>query len=598
MKLKLFRRGSTPATVRLLWSESDGLTRSSLGFAAFVVVICSTVSGAAPVLLKIAVDALSGQQAPHDSPSPVLLIAIYAAAQWLMRALHEVRGSLYGLADQRMQRRLSVRLLKHVLSLPLRFHLDRETGSLVQTLSSGLLGCRILVQHLILSVLPVLIEIVTISIVFVTLDQLIFLLIIYSMLLCYGVCCIAGAIRLGHAARTASASQIDSGGLLTDGILNYEPIKAYNAESAIERRLDTVLARTEKNWRLFYLRKLNSGVLAAAIFTIALGSSLLIAARNVTAGTLSIGEFVLVQTYLLQLAISFELIGFAVRDISQGLAFLNRMNDLFREEPEEQPRTRNQNVSPTALGGELAFDTVSFSYHKNSPVLSDVTFSIAAGKRVAIVGPSGSGKSSLARLILRFCDPDSGQIMLDNVSISDIPHHALRNLVGLVPQDTSLLNGSIAFNISIGRSGSTQEQIVEAAKAACLHDFVVTQTDGYATKVGERGLRLSGGERQRIAIARALLRHPRVLVLDEATSSLDPTTERRVCQRMRRALRNVTEVIIAHRLSTVVDVDEILVLDKGRIIERGTHTMLVRGDGLYADMWSAQQRVARGTIGQ
>jgi ATP-binding cassette subfamily B protein len=188
--------------------------------------------------------------------------------------------------------------------------------------------------------------------------------------------------------------------------------------------------------------------------------------------------------------------------------------------------------------------------------------------------------------------------MLDNVSISDIPHHALRNLVGLVPQDTSLLNGSIAYNISIGKSGSTQEQIVEAAKAACLHDFVVTQTDGYATKVGERGLRLSGGERQRIAIARALLRHPRVLVLDEATSSLDPTTERRVCQRMRRALRNVTEVIIAHRLSAVVDVDEILVLDKGRIIERGTHTVLVRGDGLYADMWSAQQRVARGTIGQ
>lgn len=598
MNLKLSRRGRALTIVTLLWSESDKLTRRGLAVAVLVVLICSVMSGSAPVLLKAAVDRLSEPQSSHGYFAPAALIVMYAVAQWLVRAFQEVRGLLYGRADQRLQRRVSLRLLKHVLSLPLGFHLKRETGSLLQTLNSGLLGCRIVVQHLTLSVLPVLIEIATISIVLIALDQLTFLSIIYGMLLCYGATCCIGAIRLGDAARTASASQINAGGLLTDSILNYEPIKACNAETTVEMRFDAVLARTERDWGLFYVRKLNNGVLVATVFAIALGSSLVIAARSVTRGTLSIGEFVLVQAYLLQLAVSFELIGFAVRDISQGLAFLRRMHDLFGEQTEEQTCTRHRKAYPSTIVGDLAFDAVCFSYSQGSPVLSDITFSVPAGKRVAIVGPSGSGKSSLARLIIRFCDPDAGRITLDSVSISDIPRRALRNLVGLVPQDTALLNGSIAFNICIGKPDSSHEQIVEAAKAACLHDFVVTQPDGYETKVGERGLRLSGGERQRIAIARALLRRPRVLVFDEATSSLDPLTERRVCRRTRDVLRNVTEVIIAHRLSTVVEVDEILVLDKGRIIERGTHTRLVNDHGLYAAMWRTQQRAADVSTGQ
>ena len=493
---------------------------------------------------------------------------------------------LYGRADQRVQIRLSNKLFQHVMSLPLRFHLDRKTGALHQTLANGLMGYRVVQHHLVNSILPVLIELATMGTILVVLGHTAFLLIIGVSVLSYAVAFWVGATLVRTPARDASTAQIDAGAVFTDSILNYETVKSSNAEPQVRERYMAALRITEKRWAELFTRKMQNGIVVATIFVLSLGVSVYVAASEVQQGRMSVGEFVLVNAYVIQLTMPLELIGFAFRDIVQAVAFIEKMANLLRAKPELD---RAAHRAPISVGcGELVFDRVSFAYDADRCILRNVSFFVPPGNTLAIVGSSGSGKSSLIRLLLRMVDPTKGQISLGGVPLPNFPVSALRDAIAVVPQDTALFNDSIAYNIAFGKHGSTDEEVVAAAKAADIHDFILRLPDGYDTTVGERGVKLSGGEKQRIAIARAAIKKPGIFVFDEATASLDSRTERTILENFLQVTAGTTAIVIAHRLSTVVHADEIVVLDKGSVVEQGSHDTLVEHGGVYSAMWNAQ----------
>lgn len=557
--------------------------------ALLVVLASSALATLSPVILKLIVDRLTDSEAlPGTYLTVALLVFAYAASHWLTRLFGELRALTIGLADQRLHRNLSLRLFKHVMTLPLRFHVDRKTGALSQTLANGLNGYRMVVQHLVLTVLPVLMEIAMMSTVLVVLGQPVFLGIILATLACYTIAFVIGAARLMSPARAVSSAHIDANALLTDSIINYETIKSFGAEPRMHQRMDDAFAQTESRWARFFRRKAMNGMLVGTIFAISLGFSLYVAVKEVQQGRMSLGDFVLVNAYMLQIFRPMEMLGFAFRDIAQGLAFIEKMIDVFREDPEQAAAKDGKEFLISS--GELVFENVSFAYDDDRTILKDVSFKIPAGKTVALVGASGSGKSSLIRLLMRFWEPKSGRILIDGLPISEVSGASLRNAIAIVPQDTVLFNDTIAYNIAMGCAESSEEDIREAAKLADIHNFIAARPDGYRTMVGERGLKLSGGEKQRIAIARAALKKPSIFVFDEATSSLDSKTEQRILRNMEEVSRGTTTLVVAHRLSTIADADEILVLERGSVIEQGTHRDLIRQKGVYQTMWDTQQR--------
>ncbi|MGH8168128.1 MAG: ATP-binding cassette domain-containing protein, partial [Woeseiaceae bacterium] len=357
-------------------------------------------------------------------------------------------------------------------------------------------------------------------------------------------------------------------------------------EACTHQRMEGAFARTEAHWARFFSRKALNGILVGTIFAASVGTSVYVAAREVLQDDMSIGAFVLVNAYVMQIFRPVEMLGFAIRDIAQGMAFIEKMIDVFRQVPEHTPCAGGRCLPPGP--GELVFDAVSFSYSQERPILHDVSFTVPAGMTVALVGASGAGKSSLIRLLMRFWEPDHGRILIDGIPIAEASASSLRKEIAIVPQDTVLFNDTIAFNIAVGRADCSTEEIIQAAQVASIHDFIAARPEGYETQVGERGLKLSGGEKQRIAIARAILRNPRVLVFDEATSSLDSKTERRILRKLSEVSQTTTTLVIAHRLSTVADAHTILVLADGKIIERGTHRDLLRRGGVYQAMWATQ----------
>lgn len=583
--------------LRLLTQETDTRLKALIALALILVLVSSGLAALSPVLLKLIVDYLTD----HDTFDGIyltlgFLVAGYVGSQWLTRSLGELQSLLVGRADQRLHRRLSLRLFKHVMALPLRFHLDRKTGALSQTLANGLLGYRLVVQHLVSTVLPVILEVAMMGAVLLMLGQPIFLGIIGASLACYVIAFSVGAARLIKPARAVSSAYVDANAVLTDSVINYETIKSFCAEPRIHKRMEDAFAQTETHWAQFFSRKALNGVLVAMIFALSLGASVYVAAHEVQQGRMSLGEFVLVNAYMLQIFRPLEMLGFAFLDMAQGLAFIEKMVDLFRQEPEPATLTGGKPLPPGP--GELIFDKVSFSYNQERPILHDITFTVPAGKTIALVGASGAGKSSLIRLLVRFCEPDSGRIWLDGMPVSEASASTLRRAIAVVSQDILLFNDSIAYNIAIGRSGSSEEDIIKAARLANIHDFIVARPDGYETLVGERGLKLSGGEKQRIAIARAALLQPRVFVFDEATSSLDSKTEQKILRNLSEVSQGTTTLVIAHRLSTIVEADEILVLEHGNIVERGTHRNLLQYAGIYRSMWSAQQHDGESQYGK
>ena len=573
---------------RLLLQETSHRLKLVFALALLFVLASSALAALSPVILKLIVDRLTNPNALDSTYLLVGFLALaYTASHWFSRFFGELRGLIIGRADQRLYRNLSLRLFKHVMALPLRFHLDRKTGALSQTLTNGLLGYRMLVQHLISTVLPVAMEIATMSVVLLVLDQPVFLGIIAVTMTCYAIAFTVGALRLTHPSRAVSSAHIEANALLTDSIINYETIKSFSAEPRMHQRMDEAFAETESRWAQFFSRKAMNGVVVGTIFAASLGTSVYVAANEVQQGRMSLGDFVLVHAYMLRVFQPMEMLGFAFRDIAQGVAFIEKMIEVFRQEP-EQASSRGTRALPPG-SGEIQFEGVSFSYDSERSILKDVSFKVPAGKTVAIVGPSGSGKSSLVRLLVRFWEPDDGRILIDGAPVSTVSGATLRAEIAVVPQDTVLFNDTIAYNIAMGSAECTEGDVEDAAKLAHIHDFIVARPEGYSTLVGERGLKLSGGEKQRVAIARAALKRPRIFVFDEATSSLDSKTEQKILRNIDEVSRGTTTLVIAHRLSTIVAADEILVLEEGRIVERGRHQDLLRLGGKYQTMWNTQR---------
>jgi ABC-type transport system involved in Fe-S cluster assembly fused permease/ATPase subunit len=569
---------------RLMWSDASRFIKMRLAAVLLLVIMAAILTALGPIALKWVVD---GFARPTALPvSPMVLIGLYVVSQWLARTVGELRGLIYARAERRMFRSLCERLFAHVMHLPLRFHLDRQTGAIGQTLDNGWQGYQMILHHLVFTVLPVIAELGTIIVVLTDLGHPVLLALFCAALGCYAVAFGYAATTTTRAAKKAAAAHVEASAVMTDGILNLETVKYFAAEPVIQAKVSAALERTEREWVSFYRRYSLNGLAVATIFAAFLGATMLYASREVARGRMTVGDFVLVNTYMLQVVRPVEMLGYAMQGLAQGVAMLDKMLAVLRETPEPRGvEIRAPLVGPVAL----EFTDVTLSYRPGRLVLDRVSFRIAPGATLGIVGLSGSGKSSIVRLLVRFFEPDHGHILLDGVPISTLPLPTLRQSVAVVPQDTVLFNDTIGDNIAFGNARSTRAEIEQAAKLAHLHDFIMSLPEQYETRVGERGVKLSGGEKQRICIARAAIKRPRIYVFDEATSSLDSATEREIQNNLREISRGCTTLVIAHRLSTVVHADEIVVLDGGVIVERGTHEFLVRQPGRYAALWRAQQ---------
>jgi ATP-binding cassette subfamily B protein len=568
-----------------LWRMADARAKR-LGLTTLALVILgASLAAVTPIALKLTIDGM--QQGTGSHYSRLSLIAIYVLGLLATRLVAEWRMLTQGLAEQRLQREISVRTFDHLLSLPMSFHVRSRAGAVSDAVDQGLRGFEIVLQPLVGTVLPALLELAAVSIVLARFAHAEYLVVIACALVAHAWAVTRRPLSVTAHADEVIASHLQTGAALTEGLIQVESVKAFGANGSVIRSYDARARTLERAWGAFLRRRAFSSIIMSSIGTAALGASLVWAAHQVARGTLTLGEFVLVHAYVLRLLQPLELVSFAIRDIGQGLAGLRALLGLLQEPGEDHARScrRALDAAPPAL----EFDGVSFSYAKGTPTLCDVSFSIPAGRTVAVVGASGSGKSTLIRLLLRLYEPDAGEIRIGGVPIGEVDLAFLRQSVALVPQDTTLFHDTIENNIRFGSEMARAAQIEEAARASGIHALIDSLPDRYATLAGERGLRLSAGERQRVAIARAIVRRTRVLLIDEATSSLDSRTEAHVLQSLTSLCRGKTTLIVAHRLATIANADSIVVLHEGRVVENGTHEQLLRRGGHYAELWAAQQ---------
>ncbi len=543
-----------------------------------------------PMLLKELVDAMSLK--PGDARAllvvPVALLLTYGGLRLATSAFTELRELVFAKATQGAARAIALQTFEHLHALSLRFHLARQTGGMTRDIERGVRGIESLISYSLYSIVPTLIEVaLVLSILAIKFDAW-FAWITIAALALY----IFFTVRITEW-RTQfrrQANEFDSAAhtKAIDSLLNYETVKYFGNEAFEARRYDESLERLRRA-RLkaqTTLSLLNTG--QQLIIAVALVAMLWRATQGVVDGRMTLGDLVMINGFMIQLYIPLNFLGVLYREIKQSLTDLDKMFTLMDREREVADRPGAQ---PLVLQGapEVRFDNVHFAYDADRPILHGISFTIPAGKTVAVVGPSGSGKSTLARLLFRFYDVQQGSVQIAGQDIRTVQQASVRRAIGIVPQDTVLFNDTVAYNIAYGRTGASQSEIENAARAARIHDFIASTPKGYDTAVGERGLKLSGGEKQRVAIARTLLKNPPVLVFDEATSALDSANERAIQAELASAAQNKTTLVIAHRLSTVVDAHEILVMEAGRIIERGTHAQLLAKQGRYASMWALQQ---------
>ncbi|QXW17917.1 ABC transporter ATP-binding protein/permease [Comamonas aquatica] len=543
-----------------------------------------------PLLLKQLVDALNVQPGDHAAllVVPVGLLLAYGALRFSTSLLTELRDLVFAKATQGASRSIALETFRHLHALSLRFHLVRQTGGMTRDIERGVRSTESLVSYSLYSILPTLIEmLLVLGILAFTFDAG-FAAIAAVALVCYITFTVKVTEWRTQFRRAANVQDSAAHTKAVDALLNYETVKYFNNEDFEARRYDENLQELRrvrlKSQRSLSL--LNGG--QQLIIATALVAMLWRATQGVVAGELSLGDFVMVNAFMIQLYVPLNFLGTLYREIKQSMADLSRMFALMDKEREVADPPGAQ---PLQLQGQptVRFENVQFAYDPERPILQGVSFEIPAGKTVAVVGASGAGKSTLARLLYRFYDVQSGKIAIAGQDIRTVTQASVRKAIGIVPQDTVLFNDTVAYNIAYGRPGATQAQIEAVARAARIHGFIAATPQGYATKVGERGLKLSGGEKQRVAIARTLLKDPPVLIFDEATSALDSQTERAIQHELASAAQGKTTLVIAHRLSTVVDAHEILVMEAGRIIERGTHADLLAQGGRYAQMWALQQ---------
>ncbi len=574
--------------------RADLKLRVLLAFVALVAAKVVTV--AVPLAYKAAVDWLTAN-APRDAGEsitavefaavPIFMIVAYGVGRIMMMVFAQLRDVLFTKVGQNAVRELANKTFRHLHALSLRFHLERRTGGLSRVIERGTKAIELIIRMAILNSIPTVVELVLIAILVSRMFGWDFVLIIMAMVAVYVWFTFkASEWRIGIR-RELNESDTEANTKAVDSLLNYETVKYFGNEELESRRFDVSMAKYEHAAsRTYYsLGVLNSG--QAIIFAIGLTLCMLLAARGVAAGTLTLGDFVMINTLLMQLYVPLNFMGFVYREIKQGLVDLETMFALLDQPAEivDAPGAKPLDVAE----GSVRFDDVSFAYDPERPILKKLSFEVPAGRMVAIVGPSGAGKSTISRLLFRFYEVTEGQVLIDGQDIARVTQASLRAAIGMVPQDTVLFNDSIEYNIRYGNPEASAEQVRRAAQLAQIHGFIAGLPQGYDTLVGERGLKLSGGEKQRVAIARTILKEPPILMLDEATSALDSYTEKEIQESLERVAENRTTLVIAHRLSTVVHADEILVLDAGRIVERGTHATLLARKGLYAGMWERQR---------
>jgi ATP-binding cassette, subfamily B, bacterial len=540
-----------------------------------------------PLMLKRVIDDFS-----HHTSSvvfPVFLILAYVLLRWLGDVLNEARDVIFSIVTQRTVAQFTERTFAHLHALGARFHAQRETGAVVRDVQKGADGIGYLLGIGLFTILPVFIEIGTVVAVMVKFYSLEFLAIIGITAVLFSGWTIVFTRYRTKFQRAVNRLEAQSDGRLVDSLLNYETVKFFASEHTETRRLTTVLedwvhARVKNQKALTLLHVGQSTIIAAGIAAV-----MLRAAQEVVTGTMSVGDLVLVNAYIVQVCNPLNTLGFVFRETNDALVNVERMFHILLAKGRVREDIDERNATPLVVSqGEIDFDRVEFGYDPARQILRDVSFRAHAGKKLAVVGGSGSGKSTLVKLLFRLYEPTAGTIRIDGQDIGQVTQSSLRAMVGIVPQDTVLFNDTIAYNIAYGRPGATRADIVNAARAAQLDGFIERLPDHYDTRVGERGVRLSGGERQRIAIARAILKNPRIIVFDEATSALDTRSERAIQTELDRLAKGRTSIVIAHRLSTVVDADWILVMEHGRIVEQGQHDELLERDGVYARMWSLQ----------
>ncbi len=568
-----------------LWPKDNPKLRYYLVIA-FVFMVISKVSiTLVPLAYKAMIDALSGETA-RMLAIPLGLILAYGVARIGGALFEELRNVMFVHVSQNATRLLGLRVFRQLHALSLRFHLERQTGGLSLSIERGTQAVATVLSRLLFSIFPILFEITLVSVIMWHLLNGWFALAILATVGCYILFTVMAVRWRTRFRRELNQANADTNSKSIDSLLNYETVKYFGNENFeadrfnMSRRLYEYAAIKNQ----FSFTAINLG--QTAIITIGLIVMMAMAAQGIVQGRMTVGDFVLVNAYLLQLYQPLNFFGFIYAEVRQALIDMENMFDLLQEEQEivDKPDAKALQLS----AGEVSFDAVSFGYDVRRPILKNVSFTIPAGNTVAIVGASGAGKSTLSRLLFRFYDVSSGAVSIDGQDIRDLKQASLRAAIGIVPQDTVLFNDTLGYNIGYGKTGSSQEEIERAARLAHIHEFIVSLPDGYETRVGERGLKLSGGEKQRVAIARTILKNPAILVFDEATSALDTQTEREIQAHLREVSRDHTTLVIAHRLSTVVDADEIIVLEAGEIVERGRHDALLASNGRYAAMWQSQ----------
>ena len=538
-----------------------------------------------PLILKDVVDQLDPAFALVALP--VALLFAYGALRFSTTLFAELRDLLFIRVTQRAIRRVALTVFRHLHSLSLRFHLDRQTGGMTRDIERGTRGISTLMSYMIFSIIPVLLEFALVAAVLIAKFDWRFPAVTFAAVALYITFTLLITEWRIEIRRRANELDSKANTRAIDSLLNYETVKYFSNEDFEARRFDESLQKYEvaavkSEASLGFLNIGQSLIIAAAVTAL-----MALAAQGVMAKTLTIGDLVLVNALLIQLYIPLNHLGMVYREIKQSLIDMDKMFRLLEENREVADSPDAQAL--VTASPQIRFEGVNFSYESKRQILFNAGFEIGAGKTVAVVGHSGSGKSTLARLLYRFYDVSAGRITIDGNDIRDVTQSSLRGAIGIVPQDTVLFNDTILYNIQYGRPTASAEEVIEAARAAHIHDFIESLPDQYATGVGERGLKLSGGEKQRVAIARALLKNPQILIFDEATSALDSKSEKAIQAELDRISEGRTTLTIAHRLSTVMGADQILVMDHGRIVERGTHRELLEAGGAYAQMWALQQ---------